>query len=110
MTPCYGSESSRHIHATPYRCPMRAHGDADEFDEDRAPDDDSPPDWFPGEHLPEYARQMGLTHHVAEGALLDFAGNLDGTKTLHRVTAWFLLVVFGLPVVFALMRLVALVV
>lgn len=76
----------------------------DEFDEDHAPDDDAPPFWFPGGHLPEDARKMGLTHHVPDGALLDFAGNLDGTKTLHRVTAWVLLVVFGLPVVFALMR------
>ena len=48
---------------------------------------------------------MGLTHHVAEGALLDFAGKLDGAKPLHRITAWALLVVFGLPVVFAMMRL-----
>lgn len=83
---------------------MRADGRADEFDDDYAPDDDSAPDWFPGEHLPDGARRMGLTHHVPDGALLDFAGNLDGTKALHRVTAWVLLVIFGLPVVFALMR------
>lgn len=76
----------------------------DEFDEDFAHDDDSAPVWFPGGHLPDDARRIGLTHHVGEGALLDFAGKLDGTKTLHRVTAWVLLVVFGLPVVFALMR------
>ena len=48
---------------------------------------------------------MGLTHHVPDGALLDFAGKLDGAKPLHRFTAWALLVVFGLPVVFALLRL-----
>jgi len=84
---------------------MRADGRADEFDEDYAPDDDAAPDWFPGEHLPDYAKQMGLTHHVAEGALLDFAGNLDGAKPLHRITAWVLLVVFGLPVLFAVLRL-----
>ena len=77
----------------------------DEFDEDHAPDDGSPPVWFPGEHLPDDARRLGLTHHVPDGALLDFAGNLDGAKPLHRVTAWALLVVFGLPVVFAVMRL-----
>ncbi len=88
-----------------YRWRMRADGQADEFDEDYAPDDEAPPDWFPGEHLPDYAKQMGLTHHVAEGALLDFAGNLDGAKPLHRITAWALLIVFGLPVVFALLRL-----
>lgn len=67
-------------------------------------DDDTEPAWFPGQHLPEYAKGLGLTHHVPEGALLDFAGALDGTKTLHRVTAWLLLVVFGLPVVFTVMR------
>ena len=65
----------------------------------------APPPWFPGGHLPEDARRMGLTHHVGEGALLDFAGKLDGAKPLHRITAWALLVVFGLPVVFALLRL-----
>jgi hypothetical protein len=67
-------------------------------------DDDTEPAWMPGQHLPEQARQMGLTHHVPEGALLDFAGSLDGAKTLHRLTAWMLLVVFGLPVVFTVLR------
>lgn len=79
---------------------------ADEFDEDHAPDDDTPPTWFPGQHLPHDARRMGLTHHVPDGALLDFAGNLDGAKRLHRITAWVLLVVFGMPVVFAVLRIV----
>lgn len=77
----------------------------DEFDEDYSPDDDAPPYWFNGQHLPGDARKMGLTHHVPDGALLEFAGSLDGTKPLHRITAWVLLVVFGLPVVFAMMRL-----
>ena len=67
-------------------------------------DDDTEPSWFPGQHLPEHARAMGLSHQVPEGALLDFAGNLDGAKLYHRVTAWMLLVVFGLPVVFTVMR------
>lgn len=77
----------------------------DEFDEDYAPDDDSPPIWFPGEHLPPDAHRMGLTHHVPDGALLDFAGNLDRTKRLHLYTAWALLFVFGLPVFFYVLRL-----
>jgi hypothetical protein len=84
-------------------------GDAyDAYDEPEDPglgDEHAPPAWFPGGHLPEDARRMGLTHQVPDGALLDFAGKLDGAKPLHRFTAWAMLVVFGLPVVFALMRL-----
>lgn len=79
----------------------------DEFDEDYAPDDvddPAPPYWFPGGHLPDDARKLGLTQNVPDGALLDFASSLDGTKTLHRVTAWVLLFVFGMPVVFAILR------
>lgn len=76
----------------------------DGHDEDWAQDDDTPPYWFPGQHLPPHARSMGLTHHVPEGALLDFAGRLDGSKRRHRVTAWALLVVFVLPVLFAVLR------
>ena len=83
--------------------PWQGHGPDDEYDD---VDDDTPPSWFPGEHLPDHARRMGLTSHVPDGALLDFAGTLDSTKPLHRFTAWVLLVVFGLPVVFAVLRLV----
>ena len=67
-------------------------------------DDDTPPFWFAGQRLPEDARRMGLTHHVPDGALLDFAGRLDSTKPVHRMAAWVMLLVFGLPVVLALMR------
>ena len=66
--------------------------------------EDAEPTWFPGHHLPADARRMGLTHHVPEGALLDFAGTLDGAKPVHRVAAWVLLFVFGMPVVFAVLR------
>jgi hypothetical protein len=83
--------------------------DEDPYAEDRDVDDDpdnpAPPSWFPGEHLPDHARAMGLTHHVPDGALLDFASSLDSTKPRHVVTAWVMLAVFGLPVVFAVMRL-----
>ena len=79
--------------------------DREWYDEDPDDhDDDTEPSWFAGQHLPEDAKLMGLTHHVPEGALLDFAGHLDGAKALHRVTAWMLLVVFVLPVVFTVMR------
>lgn len=68
-------------------------------------DDDTAPYWFAGQHLPHDARRMGLTHHVPDGAILDFAGRLDSSKPVHRLTAWVMLMVFGLPVVFTMMRL-----
>jgi len=77
---------------------------AEDWDDD---DPDAPPVWFAGQHLPPDARRMGLSHHVGEGAILDFAGRLDSTKPVHRITAWVLLVVFGLPVVLAVLRLFA---
>ncbi|GAB6986390.1 hypothetical protein [Nocardioides pyridinolyticus] len=67
-------------------------------------DDDTPPMWFAGQHLPEDARRMGLSHHVPDGAILDFAGRLDPDKPWHRLTAWAMLLVFGLPVVLVAMR------
>ena len=78
----------------------------EEWDPDDDHDDDTPPHWFAGAHLPPEARGMGLTHHTQEGALLDFAGSLDSSKRFHRVVAWLMLVVFGLPVVFYILRLV----
>jgi hypothetical protein len=72
---------------------------------DDGADDETPPYWQAGQHLPAEARAMGLTHHVPDGALLDFAGSLDSTKRLHRATAWVMLVVFGLPVVLYVVRL-----
>ena len=85
---------------------MPGERDLDEvWDDEPDPPEGAPPYWFAGQHLPEDARQMGLTHHVPEGAILDFAGRLDSTKTRHRIAAWVLLVIFGLPVVFAVMRL-----
>ncbi len=77
----------------------------DEFDTDHDLADDYPPGWFAGQHLPVDAQRMGLTHHVPDGALLDFAGRLDGSRTLHRVTAWVLLGVFGFPVLMYVLRL-----
>jgi hypothetical protein len=82
----------------------------DEFDEDYGHDDPpgavAPPYWFPGNRMPDDARRMGLTHHVPDGALLDFAGNLDSSQLKHRVVAWVMLVVFCLPVFFYVLRLV----
>ncbi len=82
----------------------------DEDDEDFGPEEpDAEPSWFAGQHLPPDARAMGLTALVPDGALLDFAGRLDATKTRHKITAWLLLFVFGMPVVFYILRLTRLV-
>ena len=78
----------------------------DEFDEDYGPDDDSPPYWVPGNAMPADAQRMGLTHHVPDGALLDFAGKLDSSQLKHRIAAWVMLVVFSMPVFFYILQLV----
>lgn len=80
-------------------------GGRDEFDEDHDPEDDSPPYWFAGNRMPADARGMGLTHHVPEGAILDFAGKLDSSRLKHRIAAWVMLVVFCGPVFFYILRL-----
>ncbi len=72
---------------------------------DDPPDRVAPPYWFAGQTLPPDARRMGLTHHVPDGAILDFAGRLDSAKLGHRVTAWALLALFGLPVLLSALRL-----
>lgn len=81
----------------------------DPTDTDFSDDDDTPPVWFAGQYLPDDARRMGLTHHVPDGALLDFAGRLDATKPLHRATAWVLLAVFAFPVLLYVLRLLQMV-
>ena len=82
----------------------------DEFDEDFGPDDPAhdpaPPYWFPGNQMPADAQRMGLTHHVPDGALLDFAGKLDSSRLKHRIVAWVMLVVFCMPVAGYVFRLV----
>ena len=75
----------------------------DEFDEDYGPDDDAPPYWFPGRRMPDDAQRMGLTHHVPDGALLDFAG-LDSARPATGM-AWVLLVVFCMLIVLYVVRL-----
>lgn len=86
---------------------MPAEGELEDVWDDSDPDDTvTPPYWFAGQYLPPDARAMGLTHQVPEGAILDFAGRLDSRKPAHRITAWALLFVFGLPVVLSVLRLI----
>jgi hypothetical protein len=76
--------------------------DEDAYDDH---DDDTPPYWYAGQHLPPDAKKMGLNHTVPDGAILDFAGALDSTKPMHRITAWVMLGVFGMPVLIYVVRL-----
>ena len=51
-------------------------------------------------------RRLGLTPPGADVALLECAGRLDSTRPFHRAVAWAMLLVFGLPVIFYVIRLV----
>ena len=68
-------------------------------------DDDEPQPWSPDGHIPTDARRMGLNANVPDGAMLEFAGALDGTKLSHRVVAWVLLAAFLTPVLLTLLSL-----
>jgi hypothetical protein len=48
---------------------------------------------------------LGLDRNTEEGALLAFSRALRPDKPAHRVVAWVLLAVFGIPVVLALVHL-----
>lgn len=68
-------------------------------------DDDDPQPWSPDGHIPSDAKRMGLNANVPDGALLEFAGALDGAKLSHRVVAWVLLVAFAAPALLTLLSL-----
>lgn len=59
--------------------------------------DTRPVSWAPPALPPDLAR-MGLTRNTEEGALIELASNLDGSRPAHRVVAWLMLVVFATPV------------
>ena len=59
---------------------------------------DLPRLWEPPS-LPDDARALGLDRNTEEGAWVSFAAGLDGSRLLHRATAWaLLLVIVGIPV------------
>lgn len=68
-------------------------------------EDDEVP-WLPPQHLPDDARRLGLSPLVPDGALLEFAGSLDGSRLSHRIVAWVLLVAFVAPVLLMLLRII----
>ena len=52
----------------------------DRFDYDAEyGDENTPPSWFPGGHLPADARRMGLTHHVPDGHTFEKGGTAGFT-------------------------------
>jgi hypothetical protein len=67
---------------------------------------DVPSPWQPP-RLPFEERQLGLTRHTEEGALLEFAASLDSSKKSHIVIAWVLLVAFALPPVLVALSLLS---
>ncbi|HWJ08685.1 MAG TPA: hypothetical protein VNS46_04870 [Nocardioides sp.] len=69
------------------------------------PEDDEPTQWPADEHIPADARRMGLSSLVPDGAMLEFAGALDGSKASHRLVAWVLLAAFVMPVLLTFLRL-----
>lgn len=67
-------------------------------------DEDGEVAWLPPQHLPDDARRLGLSPLVPDGAMLEFAGSLDGSKLSHRLVAWVLLAAFVLPVLMTFLR------
>ena len=49
--------------------------------------------------MPYDARNLGLDRHTEEGAWVQLASSLDGSRLTHRLAAWALLfVIIGFPV------------
>ena len=79
--PCYGSDA--HLPTRMFRGPRRhiLSGVEREYDDEHIA-------WEPSDHMPPDARRMGLNRTVPDGALLEFAGHLDGSKAAaqgHRL-------------------------
>lgn len=71
---------------------------------DRWDDEDRAPDLAPAVRgVPAEVQRMGLSRHTEEGALVEFASALDGTKPSHRFIAWLMLFAFVAPAVLALL-------
>ncbi|MFC0627278.1 hypothetical protein [Kribbella deserti] len=59
----------------------------------------------PGAHndrRPAEAQRMGLSRHTQEGALIEFAAQLNATKPAHRFIAFLMLITFATPVLFTI--------
>ena len=60
-------------------------------------DVDAPAVWLPP-RMPADVQRFGLTRNTEEGALIEFAANLDRARPTHLAIAWvLLLVLFVIP-------------
>jgi hypothetical protein len=57
--------------------------------------------------MPADQARLGLDRNTVEGAWIEFASSLDRRKPSHRVVAWVLLVLIGVPLLLALVQQVA---
>ncbi|MGN6783091.1 MAG: hypothetical protein ACTHJH_16505 [Marmoricola sp.] len=75
-------------------------------EDDREPELIEPEDFLAPSPFPLDAQRLGVDRWTGDGgALIGFAAALDGRKTSHRVMAWVMLAVVGMPVVLDLLRL-----
>lgn len=71
-------------------------------------DESTPHLWHQRVHMPADQRRMGLDARTEEGALVEFAAALDGSRPSHRVVAWVLLASFGVPAILTALHLAGL--
>lgn len=66
-----------------------------------------PEDFLPPNPFPVDAQRLGIDRFTGDnGALIAVAASLDPAKLSHRIVAWLLLLVVGLPVLLQLWQIV----
>ena len=71
----------------------------DEFGPGLEPELIRPEDFLPPNPFPVDAPRMAIDRYTGDnGALIAVAASLDSAKVSHRIVAWLLLLVVGLPV------------
>ena len=64
----------------------------------------TPEDFLAPSGIPVDARRMGLDRNTQEGAMIALAGSLKSSKRSHKIVAWLLLLVFAVPTLLNLLR------
>ncbi|HET8604437.1 MAG TPA: hypothetical protein VFM09_10950 [Marmoricola sp.] len=79
----------------------------DELGPDAGPELIRPEDFLPPNPFPVDAQRLGIDRFTGDnGALIAVAASLDPAKLSHRIVAWLLLLVVGLPVLLQLWQIV----